>query len=68
LAALRDYRRHGTTSLFTALEVASSKVHGRCYRQHRHHEFVTFLDSVARRYRARELSFDLLTITGRIRR
>jgi transposase len=50
-----DYQRHGTTSLFAALEVASGKVHGRCYRQHRHHEFVTFLDSLARRYRTREI-------------
>jgi len=50
-----DYQRHGTTSLFAALEVASGKVHGRCYRYHRHHEFVTFLDSLARRYRAREI-------------
>ena len=29
-----DYVRHGTTSLFAALEVASGKVHGRCYRRH----------------------------------
>ena len=50
-----DYQRNGTTSLFAALEVASGKVHGRCYRYHRHHEFVTFLDSLARRYRAREI-------------
>lgn len=50
-----DYQRHGTTSLFAALEVASGKVHGRCYRQHRHSEFIAFLDSLARRYRGREL-------------
>jgi transposase len=50
-----DYQRNGTTSLFAALEVASGKVHGRCYRQHRHQEFVTFLNSLARRYRRREL-------------
>ena len=35
-----DYVRHGTTSLFAALEVASGKVHGRCYRRHRHAEFI----------------------------
>ena len=29
-----DYVRHGTTSLFAALAVASGKVHGRCYRRH----------------------------------
>jgi hypothetical protein len=28
-----DYQRHGTTSLFAALEVASGKVHGRCFRR-----------------------------------
>jgi len=37
-----DYKRHGTTSLFAALEVATGKVHGRCYRRHRHQEFLEF--------------------------
>jgi len=32
-----DYTRHGTTSLFAALEVASGKVHGRCLRERRCH-------------------------------
>jgi transposase len=50
-----DYQRNGTTSLFAALEVASGKVHGRCYRQHRHQEFIAFLTSLARRYPRREL-------------
>ena len=50
-----DYQRNGTTSLFAALEVASGKVHGRCYRQHRHVEFVAFLNSLARRYPGREI-------------
>src|SRR5256884_5155064 len=45
-----DYTRHGTTSLFAALEVASGKVHARCFRRHSHHEFVAFLESLARRY------------------
>ena len=45
-----DYTRHGTTSLFATLEVASGKVHGRCYRRHRHLEFIAFLESLARRY------------------
>ena len=45
-----DYTRRGTTSLFAALEVASGKVHGRCYRRHRHLEFMAFLESLARRY------------------
>jgi transposase len=50
-----DYARHGTTSLFAALEVASGQVHGRCYRRHRHQEFIEFLNSLARRYPRREL-------------
>ena len=50
-----DYQRNGTTSLFAALEVVSGKVHGRCYRQHRHQEFIAFLKSIARRYPGREI-------------
>jgi len=50
-----DYTRHGTTSLFAALEVASGKVHARCFRRHRHLEFIAFLNSLARRYAGREL-------------
>jgi transposase len=38
-----DYVRHGTTSLFAALEVATGKVSQRCFRQHTHQEFLTFL-------------------------
>jgi transposase len=50
-----DDQRNGTTSLFAALEVARGKVHRRCYRQHRHQLFIAFLNSLARRYRRREL-------------
>src|ERR1700731_2042372 len=50
-----DYLRHGTTSLFAALEVASGKVHGRCYRRHRHAEFIVFMESLAKRYPKLEL-------------
>ncbi len=50
-----DYVRHGTTSLFAALEVASGKVHGRCYPRHTHLEFIDFLKTLAKRYRSREL-------------
>lgn len=38
-----DYVRHGTTSLFAALDVASGRVIGQCHRQHRHQEFLRFL-------------------------
>ena len=50
-----DYKRHGTTSLFAALEVATGKLHGRCYRRHRHQEFLEFLNSLARRYPGRAM-------------
>ena len=41
-----DYRRHGTTSLFAALDVASGVVLGKCYRRHRAREFRNFLDEI----------------------
>src|SRR5437016_9857510 len=41
-----DYRRHGTTSLFTALDVKSGKVLGECHRRHRSTEFRQFLDTI----------------------
>jgi transposase len=44
--ASHDYVRHGTTSLFAALEVATGKVIGTCRRRHRHQEFLDFLDPI----------------------
>ena len=41
-----DYERHGTTSLFAALEMASGKVIGECHRRHRVVEFRRFLNTV----------------------
>lgn len=41
-----DYVRHGTTSLFAALDVAVGKVIGRCFARHRAAEFGKFLDTV----------------------
>jgi transposase len=38
-----DYKGHGTTTLFAALEVAAGKVVGQCYARHRHQEFLKFL-------------------------
>lgn len=38
-----DYKRHGTTTLFAALEVAHGKVIGQCFARHRHQEFLKFL-------------------------
>ena len=41
-----DYRRHGTTSLFAALDVATGKVIGECHRRHRSQEFLQFLETI----------------------
>ena len=41
-----DYKRHGTLSLFAALDVAAGKVVGRCFPRHRAREFRKFLDTV----------------------
>jgi transposase len=41
-----DYVRHGTTSLFAALNVATGQVIGKCHTRHRHQEFMKFLDHV----------------------
>lgn len=38
-----DYTRHGTTSLFAALDIRTGEVMGRCHRRHRHQEFLRFL-------------------------
>lgn len=41
-----EYFRHGTTSLFAALDVRSGEVLGRCYRRHRAREFLAFLRAI----------------------
>ena len=41
-----DYERHGTTSLFAALDIAIGRVIGRCYQRHRAVEFRNFLAQV----------------------
>jgi hypothetical protein len=40
------YTRHGTTSLFAVLDIATGHVIGRCYRRHRATEFRRFLDAI----------------------
>jgi len=45
-----DYVRHGTTTLFAALEVATGRVVDACYPRHRHQEFLRFLKQVAKAY------------------
>ena len=41
-----DYERHGVTSLFAAMDVASGVAISTCYRRHRHQEFLRFLDEI----------------------
>ena len=41
-----DYLRHGTTSLFAALDTRTGKVIGRCHQRHRAVEFRKFLDTI----------------------
>jgi transposase len=41
-----DYERHGTTTLFAALNVLDGTVLGRCMQRHRHQEFLRFLNAV----------------------
>ncbi|GBQ17002.1 IS630 family transposase [Komagataeibacter rhaeticus] len=41
-----DYTRHGTTSLFAALDIATGTIIGKCYPKHRSTEFRKFLDQI----------------------
>jgi transposase len=41
-----DYIRHGTTSLFAALDIATGKIIGSHQRRHRHQEFLKFLKTI----------------------
>ncbi|QRP42685.1 IS630 family transposase [Amycolatopsis sp. FDAARGOS 1241] len=50
-----DYVRHGTTTLFAALEIATGKVTGAVKPRHRHQEFLVFLKQLARAYPDDEL-------------
>ena len=44
-----DYKRHGTTTLFAALDVATGEVIHQCLPRHRHQEFLRFLRIVEKR-------------------
>jgi hypothetical protein len=50
-----DYKRHGTTTLFAALDVLEGKVIGRCMQRHRHQEFIRFLNAIEAQVPARKL-------------
>lgn len=43
-----DYKRHGTTTLFAALNVLDGVVLGRCMQRHTHQQFIRFLNAVER--------------------
>ncbi len=43
-----DYKRHGTTTLFAALDVLTGRVIGECLPRHRHTEFLRFLKTIHR--------------------
>ena len=45
-----DYKRHGTTTLFAALEVLEGRVIGQCFERHRHQEFLRFLRRLDREF------------------
>jgi hypothetical protein len=50
-----DYVRHGTTTLFAALQIATGTVTDACYARHRHGEFLKFLKKVAAAYPGQDL-------------
>jgi transposase len=41
-----DYKRHGVTTLFAALNVLDGKIIGQCMKRHRHQEFIRFLNVI----------------------
>jgi hypothetical protein len=44
-----DYKRHGVTTSFAALDVLEGKVIGQCMKRHRHQEFIRFLNVIEAR-------------------
>jgi len=50
-----DYKRHGTTTLFAALDVASGEVLARHYKRRRRVEFLDFMNTVVAAYPEREI-------------
>ena len=49
------HKRNGTTSLYAASEIATGEVTGACYPQHRHQQFIAFLNRPVRAYPRRPL-------------
>ena len=53
-------KRHGTTTLFAALNTLDGVVHGRCMQRHTHQEFIRFLNTVERAVPAGKLVHAIL--------
>ena len=58
-----DYKRHGTTTLFAALNVLDGTVIGRNMQRHRHQEFIRFLNTIEREVPAGKSSMRSSTTT-----
>ena len=58
-----DYKRHGTTTLFAAMNVLDGTVIGHNMQRHRHQEFIRFLNAVEREIQPERLSTPSSTIT-----
>ncbi len=58
-----DYKRHGTTNLFAALDTVTGQVTGRCFSRRRTSEFLKFMDDIATRYPGRETHVILDNLT-----
>jgi len=54
-ARTHDYLRHGTSTLFAALEIATGRVTAACKPRHRRQEFLAFLKQISRAYPHQEL-------------
>jgi len=58
-----DYKRHGVTTLFAALDVLEGKVIGQCRKRHRHQEFIRFLNVIEARVTKKKRSISSSTTT-----
>ena len=61
-----DYKRHGTTTLFAALNVLDGSVIGRNMQRHRHQEFIRFLNAIEAECRKIKPSTSFSITTRRI--
>ncbi|HEY1937163.1 MAG TPA: transposase [Candidatus Angelobacter sp.] len=59
-----DYKRHGTTSLFAAFDIASGRVLGQLHRRHCSREFRKFLDAIEATCRRNSMSTSSLDNNG----